>query len=297
MGTPDFAVGSLQALFDDPRHEVPLVVTQQDKPVGRRQILTPPPVKQLALAHGAEVYQPATLKTPEAFERLSALRPDVMVVAAYGKILPKSILDIPRYGCVNLHGSILPRYRGAAPIQWTVINGEKETGVTTMLMNEGIDTGDILLVKTTPVGEDETSGELFDRLAALCPDLLMETLERLEEGSVVPQKQNDADATYAPSLSRELSWIDWNLPAETIHNRIRGLAPWPLALTEVAGKRLKLFSSRKTDEKPQGNGTFFAKKEGLFAVCGDGRVLFLPEVQAEGAKRMTSAEFLRGNKL
>lgn len=297
MGTPDFALSSLQALLDSHEHEVLWVVTQPDKPVGRKQLLTAPPVKELALRHGVEVFQPQSMRTAEVYERLSALEPDIVVVAAYGKILPKNILDIPRYGCVNMHGSILPKYRGAAPIQWAVINGEAETGVTTMQMDEGLDTGDILLTSTVEIDEDETAGELFDRLAALCPELLLRTLKKIEDGSILPIKQDEAKSSHAPMLSRDMSWIDWNLSAGEIHNKIRGLSPWPLAQTEIAGRRAKLFSSKKVDISPHWEGVFFGDKEGLFAACGDGKVLYLPEVQAEGARRMSSADFLRGNPL
>jgi len=296
MGTPDFAVPALEWLIKS-AHDVSLVVTQPDKPAGRRQVLTPPPVKKLALDHSIEVYQPGSLKTGEAYERLSALNPDIIIVAAYGKILPRAILDIPKYGCVNLHGSILPKYRGAAPIQWAVINGEAETGITTMLMNEGIDAGDILLCEKTPIGENETAGELFDRLAAMCPGILAETLEKIEGGTIVRVRQNDAEATYAPPLGKEMSLIDWSFTANSIHNKIRGLAPWPVAVADIGPKRVKLFSSIKTGRiKTDGGPVFFAEEEGLFAVCGDGGVLFLPEVQPEGGKRMSSADFLRGNK-
>ena len=216
MGSPDFAVASLEALIASPDYDVKLVVSQTDKPQGRKQILTPPPVKQLALQHNVEVYQPASLKNPEAYEKIAALQPDFIVVAAYGKILPQSILDIPKYGCVNLHGSLLPKYRGAAPIQWCVINGEKTTGVTTMLMDAGLDTGDILLTAETAIDENETAGELFDRLAQMCPPLLMKTLEGLAAGTISPKKQNDADATYVGVLNKELAVIDWNRSAAEI---------------------------------------------------------------------------------
>ena len=239
MGTPDFAVPALRALIEAPDYDVKLVVSQTDKPQGRKQILTAPPVKQLALQYGIEVFQPKTLKTPEAAEKIAALRPDFIVVAAYGKILPQTVLDIPRFGCVNLHGSLLPKYRGAAPIQWCVLNGEKETGVTTMLMDAGLDTGDILYVEKTPVGENETAGELFDRLAALCPALLLRTLDDLADGKITPKKQNAAEATYVSVLNKEMAVLDWTLPAAVIHNRVRGLNPWPAAKTALDGKSLK----------------------------------------------------------
>ena len=295
MGTPDFAVPALRRLIES-AHEVSLVVTQPDKPAGRRQVLTPPPVKELAAANSIEVFQPASLKTPEAFDVISALAPELIVVAAYGKILPKAILEIPKYGCINLHGSILPKYRGSAPIQWAVINGESETGITAMQMDEGIDTGDILLMEKTKIGENETAHELFDRLADMCPGVLAKTLELLEAGELRRTPQDNASATYAPLLRKEMSFIDWNLSSLEIHNKIRGLYSWPIAMCEVTGKRIKLLNSIKTDRREERkDSVFFAEKEGLFAVCGDGGVLFLPEVQPEGGKRMSSSDFVRGH--
>ena len=298
MGSPDFAVKALEALIASPDYDVKLVVSQTDKPQGRKQILTPPPVKQVALQNNIEVYQPKTLRSQDAFDKINALHPDFIVVSAYGKILPPEILSIPVYGCVNLHGSLLPKYRGAAPIQWSVINGEKKTGVTTMLMDAGLDTGDILLTSETEIGENETAGELFDRLAALCPSLLMDTLDGLKNNCITPKKQDDSMATYVSVLTKEMSVIDWNDSAQLIHNKIRGLNPWPVAKTGYMGKQLKIFSgqtqNKKTDALP---GTLFAQKGRLFVACGMGSVYEIKELQMEGAKRMCTSDFLRGHPL
>ena len=296
MGSPDFAVKALEALIASPDYDVKLVVSQTDKPQGRKQILTAPPVKQVALQNGIEVYQPKTLRTQEAYEKLNEIHPDFIVVSAYGKILPPEVLAIPKYGCVNLHGSLLPKYRGAAPIQWSVINGDKITGVTSMLMNEGLDTGDILLTSVTDIGDEETAGELFDRLASLCPALLLRTLEGLKNGSITPVKQNDDLATYVTMLSKDMALIDWNEPASVIHNKVRGLNPWPVAKTELSGKLLKIYSSRICDKKKNlPAGSLFSENGSLFAVCGAGSVLEITELQTEGAKRMGAADFLRGH--
>ncbi len=296
MGTPDFAVPALQALIDSPDYDVKLVISQTDKPQGRKQILTPPPVKQLALRYGLEVYQPETLKSDEAFERISECNPDFIVVSAYGKILTKRILDLPRYGCVNLHGSLLPNYRGAAPIQWSVINGDKITGVTTMLMDAGIDTGDILLTSLKKIADNETAGEVFDALADLCPELLIKTLKGLENGEITPVKQDESQATYVSVLSKDMSIINWDNPADTIHNLIRGLNPWPVARTSYNGKILKIYSSCVVGKKYSlPFGTVIQDKDSVTVVCGDGNGLKLLEIQSEGSRRMTAEEFLRGH--
>ncbi len=296
MGTPDFAVAALEALIASSDYDVKLVISQTDKPQGRKQILTAPPVKELALRYNIEVYQPETLKTDEAFEKISAVAPDFIVVSAYGKILPQRILDIPRYGCVNLHGSLLPKYRGAAPIQWSVINGDKLTGVTTMLMDAGLDTGDILFTSLKEISENETAGEVFDALAALCPELLIKTLKALENGEITPVKQNDEEATYVSVLSKDMAIINWKESADTIHNLIRGLNPWPVARTVYKGKIFKLYSSfvcnKKCDSLP---GSVYAENGELFVVCGNSTVLRLDEVQLEGAKRLSASDFLRGH--
>ncbi len=295
MGTPDFAVPALKALIDSDDYDVKLVISQPDKPQGRKQILTPSPVKQLALQHGLEVYQPDSLKSEEAFDIINAFLPDFIVVSAYGKILPKKILDIPKFGCVNLHGSLLPQYRGAAPIQWSVINGDKVTGVTTMLMDVGLDTGDILLTAEKSIDEDETAGEVFDALAALCPELLIKTLKALEEKSVIPVKQDESKATYVSILSKDMALINWNDSAYTIHNLIRGLNPWPVARTVMNGKIFKIFSSKVCDKKSADSAGVVNISDGnIYVACGNSTVLQLKEVQMEGAKRMSAEDFLRG---
>ncbi len=295
MGTPDFAVPALECLIKNDEYDVKLVVSQTDKPQGRHQELTPPPVKQLALQYNIEVYQPKTLKTDEAYEKIAAIAPDFIVVAAYGKILPQRVLDIPKYGCVNLHGSLLPAYRGAAPIQWSVINGEKKTGLTSMLMDAGLDTGDILLVSETEIGENETAGELFDRLAAMGPELLLKTLEGLAQGSVTPVKQDNEKATYVSVLSKEMAVIDWESSALTVHNMVRGMSPWPTAKTFFNGKVLKIHSTLLCSRGASGTpGTLSVENDRLFVECGDG-ALEIAELQLEGAKRMSAADFLRGH--
>lgn len=296
MGTPDFAVPALQALIASEEYDVSLVICQPDKPQGRKQILTAPPVKQLAVQSGVPVYQPNTLKTEEAYETIRACAPDFIVVSAYGKILPKNVLDLPRYGCVNLHGSLLPKYRGAAPVQWSVINGDPVSGVTTMLMDVGLDTGDMLLRETVEIGPEETAGELFDRLAALCPALLLKTLKGLEEGTIVPEKQNEAEATYVGMLDKAMAEIDWTKDAKTLHDLIRGLNPWPVAKTKFDRKIFKIYSSRVCEHSIMGaEGELTAKDGRLFVRCGGGTSLELLEVQLEGAKRMSASDFLRGH--
>lgn len=293
MGTPDFAVPSLQALLDA-GHEIAAVYTQPDKPVGRRQLLTPPPVKELALHCGLPVYQPTRLRDGTEAARLRELAPDLIAVVAYGRILPREILEIPRLGCVNVHGSLLPKYRGAAPIQWAVINGETETGITTMVMGEGLDTGDILMVQRTPIDPEETAGELFERLAPMGAACLVKTAAALEAGRIAPVKQDESRATYAPMLDKKMAALDFTRSARELHNLIRGLNPWPVAVTDFGGKRLKVFAARV--EKGSGEpGTVL--DAGRFVVaCGDGALRFT-EVQLEGSRRMSAGEFLRGKKL
>ncbi len=292
MGTPDFAVPSLQALLDA-RHEVCAVYTQPDKPQGRKQILTAPPVKELALAHNIPVYQPVTLKNEDEQAKLRALAPEVIIVVAYGKLLPKAVLDIPPRGCINVHGSLLPRWRGAAPIQWSVIAGDQKAGVTTMQMAEGLDTGDMLLTYETEIGARETAGELFDRLAQAGAALLVETLEKLD--SITPRPQDDSQSCYAHMLDKQMAVIDWTKSAHEIDCLIRGLSPWPVALTTLAGARLKIYAAEpvlgtgKPGEVLESN-----PKKGLTVACGAG-ALALHEVQLVGGKRMKSADFLRGH--
>ncbi len=296
MGTPDFAVKPLQALIDN-GYEVVGAVTQPDKPVGRKAILTPPPVKVLALENNIPVFQPQTLKNGAGVELLKELKPDLAVVVAYGKILPKDFLDFPKYGCINVHGSLLPKYRGAAPIQRCVLDGEEYSGVTTMQLDEGVDTGDILLAEKTEVGENETSGELFDRLAVLGAGLLLKTLKALENGELKPVKQNDAESSYAAMLDKSMSLVDFTKSAAEVHNLIRGLDPWPVANTVLDGKTLKLFSSSVIENCKGTAGSASAGKDGLLVACGDGAGVLIKEVQFEGKKRMSAADFFRGHPL
>lgn len=292
MGTPDFAVPSLRKLLEE-KYEVCAVFTQPDKPKGRGHKLQPPPVKELALEYGIPVYQPATLRTEEAQEQIVSLRPDLIVVVAYGKILPKAVLDAPKLGCINVHGSLLPKYRGAAPIQWAVIHGEKTAGVTTMMMAEGMDTGDMLLKAETPVGEEETAGELFDRLMTIGADLLSDTLQKLEVGTLERIPQAESEATMAPMLSKELSQIDWARSARELHDLIRGLNPWPCAHSTLDGKRLKLLASRVTEGNGE-PGTVESRNGGLVVYCGEGALL-LTELQTENGKRMSGGNYLLGH--
>lgn len=292
MGTPDFAVPSLQALIDA-GHDVCAVYTQPDKPQGRKQILTAPPVKTLALEHDIPVFQPNTLKNGDEQARLRELAPEVIIVVAYGKLLPKAVLDIPPHGCINVHGSLLPRWRGAAPIQWAVIAGDEMAGVTTMQMAEGLDTGDMLLTYETKVGEKETAGELFDRLAQSGAELLTQTLVKLDE--IEPRPQDDAQSCYAHMLDKQMAVIDWNKSAHEIDCLIRGLNPWPIALTSLAGERLKVFAAEPVSGKGAPGAVLEADpKKGLTVACGEG-ALKLTEIQLVGGKRMKATDFLRGH--
>lgn len=292
MGTPDFAVPSLQALIDA-GHDVCAVYTQPDKPQGRKQILTAPPVKTLALEHDIPVFQPNTLKNEDEQARLRELAPEVIIVVAYGKLLPKAVLDIPPHGCINVHGSLLPRWRGAAPIQWAVIAGDKMAGVTTMQMAEGLDTGDMLLTYETKIGEKETAGELFDRLAQSGAELLTQTLVKLDE--ITPRPQDDAQSCYAHMLDKQMAVIDWSKSAHEIDCLIRGLNPWPIALTTLSGERLKVFAAEKANGNGEPGTVLEADpKKGLTVACGEG-ALKLIEIQLVGGKRMKATDFLRGH--
>ena len=292
MGTPDFAVPSLQALIDA-GHDVCAVYTQPDKPQGRKQILTAPPVKTLALEHDIPVFQPNTFKNEDEQARLRELAPEVIIVVAYGKLLPKAVLDIPPHGCINVHGSLLPRWRGAAPIQWAVIAGDEMAGVTTMQMAEGLDTGDMLLTYETKVGEKETAGELFDRLAQSGAELLTQTLVKLDE--ITPRPQDDAQSCYAHMLDKQMAVIDWSRSAHEIDCLIRGLNPWPIALTTLSGERLKVFAAEKANGNGEPGTVLEADpKKGLTVACGEG-ALKLIEIQLVGGKRMKATDFLRGH--
>ena len=298
MGTPEFAVPSLRQLIAD-GHEIVCVLTQPDKPKNRGMKLMPSPVKVVAMEHQIEVYQPVTLKSGEALERLSALKPELIVVAAYGKILPKEILDLPRLGCINVHSSLLPRYRGAAPINWAILNGETETGVTIMYMAEGLDTGDIISQRATAIDPDETVEALHDRLALLGAELLGETVAAIGAGTAQRVPQNDAESCYAPMLSRQLSPIDFSRSAHEIHNQVRGLIPWPATTMEIKVQTFKIFAVEETGmDSTQGAGTLLgADRQGINVVCGDGKVLRILELQAPGKKRMRAVDYLRGHPL
>ena len=294
MGTPDFAVASLERLIAD-GHDIAAVFTQPDKPQGRKMKLTPPPVKQLAMQHDIPVYQPDTFKNESQLALLQELNPEVIVVVAYGKLLPGYVLDLPKYGCINVHGSLLPKYRGAAPVQWMVLNGEQTAGVTTMYMDRGLDTGDILLMRETEVGENETAGELFDRLAAMGADLISETLARLPEG-IARTPQDDSASTYVSVLDKSMAVVDWTKSAQEVHNLIRGFNPAPSTFTKLPnGKSLKIWCSRMTDKNTTAApGTVIElSKHSFFVACGSG-VLEITEVQPESKKRMPAQVFING---
>lgn len=292
MGTPDFAVPSLARLVDD-GHEIVGVVTQPDKPQGRKMKLTPPPVKALALERGLSVHQPETLKDGAIQGLLDETRPELIVVVAYGKILPAYVLDFPQYGCINVHGSLLPRWRGAAPIQWSVIAGDRYAGVTTMQMARGLDTGDMLLTYRTEIGARETAGELFDRLALAGAELLHDTIAQL--GQITPQPQDESQASYAAMLDKNLARIDWSKNAGEIDCLIRGLNPWPVALTELDGARMKVFAAEIEAANGRPGEVLEADaKKGLLVACGEG-ALRLTEIQMVGGKRMRAQDYLRGH--
>ena len=293
MGTPDFAVPALERLIED-GHEIALVVTQPDKLVGRKQIMTPPAVKVCAQAHGLPVYQPSSMKTDECYEQLSAIGADAIIVVAYGKILPKRILDLTPYGCINVHGSLLPRYRGAAPVQWAVLNGDAESGVTTMKLDEGVDTGDILLMSRRPITDSMTGGELFDHLAADGADLLSRTLDGLISGEITPTPQPAEGACYASMLDKSMCPVRWDKDAQTLHNQVRGLNPWPVATCRVEDKTMKLYRTAVGGTTNAPAGTVVATSP-LTVACGDGNTLIIEELQAEGSRRMAAADYLRGH--
>ena len=294
MGTPDFSVGTLEALLEA-GHEVVLAVTQPDKPKGRGKAMQFPPVKETAIAHDIPVYQPVRVRQPECIEYLRQYNPDIIIVVAFGQILPKEILEMPKYGCVNVHASLLPKYRGAAPIQWAVINGEEVTGVTTMRMDEGLDTGDMIMKTELSLDPKETGGSLFDKLAHEGAKLCVETAAAIEAGTAVYTPQDHEAATLTKIIKKQLGNINWNKPAKEIECLIRGLNPWPSAYTKLAGKTLKIWDAdvieADTDMLP-GTITLAGKKE-LLVQTGQGQ-LSLKEVQLEGKKRMEIDAFLRG---
>ncbi len=294
MGTPEFAVPCLQKLIDC-RYEVTGVFTQPDKPQGRKMIMTPPPVKQLAVQNGITVYQPQKMRDGSALEMLKEADPELVIVVAYGKILPKEILEFPKYGCINIHASLLPELRGAAPIQWSVINGLKKTGVTSMQMDEGLDTGYMLLKAEIEIGENDTAGEMHDKLSVLGAEILEKTIELLLKNELNPEKQDHDKFTYAPMLSKELSPIDWNLTAQEVHNKIRGLCPWPSATSILNGKKVKIHQSILCSAKKGCPGEIVEVGKHLIVSCGDGNCIEILNLQAEGKKAMSAADFMRGN--
>lgn len=294
MGTPDFSVPCLEALIKT--EEVAGVFTQPDKPKGRGYELTPPPVKVCAEKYGIPVFQLKSMRDGKALEIINSLEAELIIVVAFGKILPKEILESVKYGCINIHASLLPRLRGSAPIQWSIINGEKETGVSSMQMDEGIDTGDFYIKKALPITENMNAGELHDALSLLGAEVLTETVKLLKEGKLVPQKQDDALSNYAPMLSKELCPIDFSDSAQNIHNKIRGLYPWPVATTKLFGKVLKIHESRLSDIKTDKQaGEVISTENGICVACGDGNTVTFTEIQLEGKKRMSYLDFLRGH--
>jgi len=295
MGTPGFAVSSLEALLDA-GYNVVGVVTQPDRPVGRKQVLTPPPVKEAALRHGLAVLQPEKIKAEAALDEVLALAPDLIVTAAYGQILPKRLLEAPRFGCINVHASLLPKYRGGAPIHKAIVEGEKESGVTIMYMVEALDAGDMLAEVVVPIEERDTVGSLHDKLAAAGAALLIDTVPRLMAGELAAEPQDHAAATFAPNIKRTDERIDWTRTAEQIYNQVRGLNPWPVAFTTCGGKVWKIWWVEKLAAGSEGKepGTIVAREEdGLVVACGSGAVK-ITELQPEGKKRMSALDFLRG---
>ena len=294
MGTPDFAVPCLQALIDD-GHDVCAVFTQPDKPKGRHGVLSAPPVKELALKYDIPVYQPDLLKNDETKSFFASLGADLALVVAYGKILPEEFLNAPKYGCINMHASLLPKHRGAAPIQWSIKKRKKRSGVTAMQMDKGLDTGDILLSESVEIRDDETAQELHDELSVLGAQVMRKTLLMLQKGVLLPIRQDDSQSTYAPILTKELSAIDWQKSALQIHNQIRGLYPWPGASAVLNGKTLKIHSAKllgKTEGEP---GEVVFNDRRLCVACGDGNAVELLVIQAPGKKAMPVTDYLRGN--
>lgn len=300
MGTPDFAVPSLRALAGMEEVEIVGVFTQPDRPVGRGHKLEMPPVKREALENGLNVLQFERVRRQEGLDAMRALKPDLVVTAAFGQILSRKLLDVPRMGTMNVHASLLPRHRGAAPINWCLIQGERVTGVTTMLTDAGLDTGDMLLKREVEIGENETAGELTERLAQVGADLLVETVRRYAAGEIVPEKQNENEMTYEPLLTKELGKIDWKQDAQAIANLVRGVNPWPGAYTAVEGGTLKIWLARPADvqtDRIPGTVIRASAKEGLFVACGGGTALEILEMQVPNAKRMNAKTYLSGRKI
>ncbi len=296
MGTPDFAVPTLKALIE--KHEVLAVISQPDKPKGRGKKLQPTPVKIAAEEAGITVYQPEKIKDPEFMEILKNIEADVFVVVAYGQILPQAVLDMPKYGCINVHGSLLPKYRGAAPIQWSIIDGEEVTGVTIMYMEKGLDTGDMLLKREIPIDPEDTYGSLHDKMAPIGAKALIETLDMLEKGEVKPEKQDDEKSSYVSVINKSLGLIDWSKSAKEIVDLARGLDPVPGAYSFLNGEQIKIWSACVLDgyKGRAGEVVFTDKKKGFAVAAGDKAVL-VREMQAKGGKRMASADYMRGHEI
>jgi methionyl-tRNA formyltransferase len=294
LGTPSFAVPTLERIVEA-GHQVVSVVTQPDRPRGRGQHPAPPPVKAAALRFGLRVYQPERIRRPEVVDALRALSPELMVVVGYGQIIPQTVIDLAPLGIINVHASLLPKYRGAGPIQWVILNGESRTGVTTMRIDAGLDTGDMLLKAETEIDPDENAVELSQRLAVMGADLLVKTLDGLARGTITPQRQNPDEATHAPLLKKEDGILEWSQPARAIHNRVRGLQPWPGALTIFRGQTLHIWRSHPRPERGPSPGRFLSLKPPVVA-CGAGS-LELVEVQLEGRKRIPAADFANGQRL
>jgi len=294
MGTPEFAVPCLQRLIDD-GHNVVGVFTQPDKPKGRGHKIQFPPVKELAVQYNIPVYQPVKMRDGEALSILQELNPELIIVVAYGKILPQEILELPKYGCINMHASVLPKYRGSAPIQWCVLNGEKMSGVTAMQMDVGLDTGDMLLCKTCEISENDTAGDLHDKLSVIGADVMSETINMVIENKLTPVRQDDEFSCYAPMLSKELCPVDWKKSAHEVHNQIRGLSPWPVATTTLNGKTFKLHKSVVSGKSNKNPGEIVSTDNKITVCCGDGNCIDILVLQTEGKKAMNSADFLRGN--
>lgn len=293
MGTPDFSVPVLEALIKE--HEVIAVVTQHDKPKGRGKNVISPPVKQCAQAHKIFIYQPVKVKEESFIEELKALQPDVIVVVAFGQILPKTVLDLPKYGCINVHASLLPKLRGAAPIQWAVINGEKKSGVTTMYMDTGLDTGDMLLKSEVVLEKEETGGSLHDKLSKAGADLLLETLKRLKDHTIVREKQDDSQSSYVGMLTKATGKLDFSKSAIELERLIRGLNPWPSAYTSLHGKTLKIWSAYVLEEEVKGKlGEIVEITKDCFMIQTKKGLLAVTQLQMEGKKRMSTSDFLRG---
>lgn len=298
MGTPDFAVPCLERLISD-GHDVCGVVSQKDMPKGRGHKIVPTPVKECAIKNSIEVFQPDTLKDGAFLTELEKLNPDVIIVVAYGRILPEYILDYPKYGCINIHASLLPKYRGAGPIQWCLINGEKVTGVTAMYMEKGLDTGDMLLKEETEIRENENCAELYERLRNMGADVLSKTLVLAEKGELSPEKQNDEESCYAPMITKETGRIDWNMPADSIINLIRGTYVWPVAHTLYKGENLKIYSAvlgnENTSDIP--GSIVNVDKKNMEVKCGDNKTIFLKEVQFFGSSKMSIESYLNGHNI